>query len=47
MPPMAKVYPVPPEGYKYVFVAYITLRDGTRIYARTYGLKAFPLLVPA
>lgn len=25
------------------FVAYITLKDGTRIYAKNYGLKGFPI----
>ena len=25
----------------YFFTAYITLKDGTRIYAKNYGLKAF------
>lgn len=27
----------------WVFVAFITLRDGRRIYARDYGLRAFRL----
>lgn len=29
----------------YIFVAYITLRNGRRIYAKQYGLKAFRILV--
>ena len=32
------------DGY-YVFVKYITLRNGRRIYASSYGLKAFRILV--
>jgi len=35
----------PPPGYTYVYTAYYTRRDGTRIYASTYGLKAFRILV--
>lgn len=34
-----------PEGYEVVFTAYITLRNGKRLYASTCGLKAFRLLV--
>ncbi len=34
-----------PEGYHIVFVAYITLKNGKRIYARNYGKHAFPILV--
>lgn len=30
---------------KYIFTAYITRKDGTRIYARQYGLKAFRIPV--
>ena len=30
---------------RYIFVAYITLKDGTRIYARNYGKKAFRIFV--
>ena len=36
---------IPPNGYHYVFVAYRTLQNGQRIYARNYGLRAFPMLV--
>ena len=43
--PMGRVNDDPPEGYVYVFTKYITLRDGTRIYASTYGKKAFRILV--
>lgn len=34
-----------PDGYHYIFVAFITLRNGKRIYARNYGLRAFRILV--
>jgi len=40
-----KKLPVP-EGYKLVFTAYITLKNGKRLYASTIGKKAFPLLIP-
>ena len=32
-------------GYKLIFVAYITTRNGKRIYAYQYGKKAFPIWV--
>lgn len=32
-------------SYQVVFVAYITLRNGKRIYASQYGKKAFPIRV--
>ena len=35
-----------PPGFMLVFRAYITLKDGTRLYAKQKGLKAWPLLVP-
>lgn len=35
----------PPPGYRWVFRPWITLRDGTRLYASRYGKKAFKLLV--
>lgn len=31
----------------YIFRPYITLRDGTRLYAKSRGLKAFPIPVRA
>ena len=40
-----KTLKVPP-GFRLVFTAYITLKNGTRLYAKQKGLKAFPLLVP-
>jgi hypothetical protein len=42
---MPDVYPEPPEGYEYVFTAYITRPDGSRIYASQYGKRAFRILV--
>ena len=39
-------HPTPPSGYRYVFAAYITTRDGRRIYASWYGKRAFCFLVP-
>lgn len=36
-----------PEGYVLKFVAFITLKNGKRIYAKTYGKRAFPLIVKA
>jgi len=42
---MAKRY-IPPDGYHYQFVAWITdRRTGKRIYASWYGKRAFPILV--
>ncbi len=35
-----------PPGYQVIFRAWITGRDGRRIYAKWYGLKGFPILVP-
>jgi len=34
-----------PQGYQVIYVAWITLRSGKRLYAASYGLKAFPLKV--
>jgi hypothetical protein len=42
---MAGLYVVPP-GFQLIFRAWITGRDGKRIYAKWYGLKGFPILVP-
>lgn len=36
-----------PEGYVIKFVPYITKKDGTRLYAKHYGKKAFPIVVKA
>lgn len=37
---------VPRPGYKIVFVAWITTKDGKILYARNYGKRAFPIEVP-
>jgi hypothetical protein len=37
---------VPRPGYKIVFVAYVTTKDGKVLYARNYGKRAFPIEVP-
>lgn len=34
-----------PEGYAVVYTAYITLKNGKRLYAASCGLKAFRLIV--
>jgi hypothetical protein len=34
-----------PEGYEVVYTAYITLRNGRRLYAAAYGLTAWRLVV--
>lgn len=34
-----------PEGYEVRFVAYITQKNGTRLYAKQCGKKAFPIVV--
>ncbi len=36
-----------PEGYVLRFVAFITLKNGKRLYAKTCGIRAFPLVVKA
>lgn len=33
------------DEYIYIFVAYITLKNGKRIYARNYGKRAFRIRV--
>lgn len=33
------------DDIKYIYVAFITLRNGKRIYASQYGLKAFRIAV--
>ena len=34
------------SGFVYIFRAFITLKDGTRLYARERGKKAFRIAVP-
>lgn len=34
-----------PDGFHYIFVASITLKNGKRIFARNYGKRAFRILV--
>lgn len=34
-----------PQGYVLVFRPYRALKNGKRIYAKTYGLRAFPMLI--
>ena len=34
-----------PEGYEVVYTAYITLRNGKRLYAASFGRKAWRLVV--
>ncbi len=36
---------MPDDGYEYIYVASIRLRNGKRIYASSYGLKAFRIKV--
>lgn len=43
---MEKFFAPPPEGYKYIYRTWTTLPDGTRIWAKHYGKRAFPILVP-
>lgn len=35
------------ENISYIYTAYITRPDGSRIYAKQYGKKAFRIPVPA
>lgn len=42
---MGKLVDEVPEGHQVIYVAWITLRNGRRLYASTYGLKAFRLVV--
>lgn len=38
--------PTSRPGYVLIFRAYYTDKDGRRVYAKWYGLKAWPLWVP-
>lgn len=35
-----------PVGYRLIFRAWKTDRDGNRVYAKDYGLRGWPLVVP-
>jgi hypothetical protein len=35
-----------PPGYQLIFRAWYTDKNGNRVYAKTYGKRAWPLLVP-
>ena len=35
-----------PPGYKLIFRAYYTDKNGNRVYAKDHGLRGWPLLVP-
>jgi hypothetical protein len=38
--------PLPlPEGYELIFRPYRDLKSGKRIYAKTYGFRAFPMVI--
>jgi hypothetical protein len=39
-------FPIP-EGYEVIFRASITLKNGTVIFAKDYGIRGFPVLVPS
>lgn len=36
-----------PDGYKLIFRAFITLKNGKRLFAKQCGIRAFPLIVKA
>jgi hypothetical protein len=35
-----------PKGFRLIFRAWITDKDGNRVYAKDHGKRGFPLLVP-
>lgn len=35
-----------PAGFRLIFRAWITGKDGIRVYAKDYGLKGWPILIP-
>lgn len=46
MPVKQLQLPLPvPEGYVLIFRPYRDLKSGKRIYAKTYGYRAFPMVV--
>lgn len=45
---MAKQLKLPlpvPDGHEIAFVAFITLKNGKRLYAKQFGYRAFPIVV--
>jgi len=38
-------FPIP-EGFRVIFRASITLKNGTVLFAKNYGIRGFPVLVP-
>jgi hypothetical protein len=40
-----KIHNPVPDGFELIFRAWKTLPDGSRLYARQVGKRAFPLLV--
>jgi hypothetical protein len=38
-------FPIP-EGFKVIFRSFITLKNGTVLHAKQYGIRGFPILVP-
>lgn len=43
---MAKLKIPVPKGFRLIFRAWKTDKNGNRLYAKDYGLKGWPLLVP-
>lgn len=44
---MTKRHTPPPPGYRYVFRPWRTCpKTGTRLYAKAFGLRAWPILIP-
>lgn len=42
---MKQAKTTPPKGRRLIFVAFITLKNGKRIYAKDYGKRAFAIYV--
>ena len=42
---LANVNPVSKAGKRLIFRASIHLKDGTKIYAREYGIRGFPIWI--
>ena len=39
-------FPQVPDGYQLCFRATITTKDGKTLYAKQFGIRGFPILVP-